>query len=148
VTPYMEALVEGCEQALQLCRNAAERPDIDITEHKAEMALMEKAYHYAQRYLPLFVGANAKQRHSIELAFEIILEIVREGYDGLAYSSREKRYRSFREASRPGSAKGFDKTFTWDRNPWMIIHCADKLASGIRRVKATSVLDVHQRLFV
>lgn len=147
MTRYLKSFLEGCEHSLQLCKDAARRPDIPFEEHYQELVTMEKAYHYAQRYLTCFAGPKAKQRQSVELAFEVLLEAAREGFIGLIYSTRQKRYRRLRERG-PGSAQGFDTIMTWDQNPWMLVQAADRLASAIRRVKAVTVNDVYAKLFI
>ena len=155
--------IAGYREALRICEVSAEQGGITTQGLKNEFAEMEKAYHYAQRYIHLYTraepgttptaGQKAKELASHKLAFQAVFELVDSGVDGIAYSSRRMRYVVL-PSNFPWAEGDFRKTYdigmeyVWCENPWFAVAAAEKMTSGIRRVKAKTVAEVKARLFM
>ena len=125
----------------------------------------EKAFHYAQRFVDLFAPAqpNTKpgqetidaERESMLLAFDVVLDIVQSGADGLGYNGTKLKFIPYQSDDLlDDGVNGFRRkwhitqTFPWYENPWWMLKSAEKMAGSIRRVKAKTKEHVIERLFL
>lgn len=143
---YLNSALRSYRTALELCEGAARQGPEALVEIASEFDEMKRAYHYARRYLPFAMGAKQSQWPSLKLAYDILLDIAERGYDGVQYTTGKKRYQPYR-ASGPGSAKGWDQVYSWEHDMCQLPAAAEKLASSIRRVKASTKREALAWLF-
>jgi hypothetical protein len=142
-----------------------ERPETEERRLLNDMEDLEKTYHYAQRFIPYFTSAvasdtkmcssfRAKRLAAMRLAFKVVYRFVdTPGIEGLGYNGKSLKYipERFGEmyAEKPWREKyGITQSFMWIDDPWMLVHVIEKMAGSIRRVKATAVIEVLEKLFI
>ena len=150
-------------EALRICEVSTDRGGMTDGDLVSEFEDLEKAYHYAQRYVHLYTAAvagtsptatqKAKCLASHKLAFEIVFGLVDRGYEGLGYNGKLLKYVALPKNIPWGEADfrtayGVSATFPWCANPWHALAAAEKMTRGIRRVKAKTAEDVKLRLFL
>lgn len=139
--------------------------NLNEVERRVTLALedTEKAYHYAQRYAPLFIPATPgtsptqakkdKDRESMLLAFEVVSHFVEQGFEGLGYNGSTLKFVPYAQGElymEDAFRKkwGVTQSFWWLENPWFILGATEKMSGAIRRVKAKTEQQVLSRLFM
>ena len=161
---YLSRRLRCYRAAFQIAHEAAaEQTGARYDKLIGELSDTEKAYHYAQRYLRFFMPAvpgtspsqesTDKKRASLMLAFEVVSKIVESGAEALGYSYQAMRYvvcpAGMCWHEDPFRSKySISKCFPWCDNSWHILEAAEKLAPAIRRVKARTVEEVMEKLFM
>jgi hypothetical protein len=159
------AKIAGYREALRICAVSTDRGGVSLQNLMNEFEEMEKAYHYAQRYIGLYTPADTEEKPeqkarilaSHKLAFKMVFDLFDSGVEGLGYSGSDLKYVVF-----PGGAAwaddafrtdyrktyGVTQEFGWRWDPWQLLRVGEKMTGSIGRVKAKTAEDVKARLFM
>jgi hypothetical protein len=159
------AKIAGYREALRICETSVDRDGVYLQDFINEFEEMEKAYHYAQRYIGLYTpagpgekpGPKARVLANHKLAFKTIFNLHDCGVQGVGYNGRELKYVLlppgvlwFNEECRQNYRKtyGITQEFAWREDPWLLLKVGEKMTGSIGRVKAKTMADVQARLFI
>lgn len=148
--PLLDSRMASYKEAIRLCQTQSGIPGATHAELYLEFERLEKAFHYAQRWLPYFTGQAPKShKESLLLAFEAVTAVIDNHWDGLLYSGNTLRYRPVRqeELNAIRESKKYSQEFLFSENPWYAVACMEKMMGSIRRVKAKSITEVYERLY-